>query len=394
VTVLPFLLLAFLAWTMGCGDRWAVPVGAVVASFLVQTHVGYALPALVLAVLGFAGLVWRTRRASPSERTPLRGTIFLTVVVLGVLWLPAIIQQAADEPGNVGTLVRFFRDHGREQAYGDAWHVVANQLGAWPDWVRGATDLNVIGALDFEGGAAFPFALALLVGAIALAWRYPCTDALLLDALAAALVVASFIAATRVVGEVFPYLVKWTWVVGALVWIAIAWSAIAAMRTRPVADDPQVARLGLGVGIALIVVLSAVCTLDAADAGSPEPGVSWRIARFTAAVEKELARVPGRGVVEIQMMDSPDSIFGGAGSLWTGAGIADLLDQHDVDVRVAPDLAFAYTPDYVVGADDEVRLEVMPVDRAELPRVDRNVWREVARAGETTIFVREGAAPR
>ena len=68
MTVLPFLLLAFLAWTMGCGDRWAVPVGAVVASFLVQTHVGYALPALVLAVLGFAGLVWRTRRAI-AERT-------------------------------------------------------------------------------------------------------------------------------------------------------------------------------------------------------------------------------------------------------------------------------------------------------------------------------------
>ena len=55
ITVLPFLLLGFLAWTMSCGDRWAAPVGAVVASFLVQTHVGYALPALVLAAGGFVG---------------------------------------------------------------------------------------------------------------------------------------------------------------------------------------------------------------------------------------------------------------------------------------------------------------------------------------------------
>ena len=313
----------------------------------------------------------------------------MTVVVLGVLWLPAIIQQAADEPGNVGTLVRFFRDHGREQAYGDAWHVVANQLGAWPDWVRGATDLNVIGALDFEGGAAFPFALALLVGAIALAWRYRCTDALLLDALAAALVVASFIAATRVVDEVFPYLVKWTWVVGALVWIAIAWSAIAAMRTasggrRSAGRSPRPRRRDR----TRRGVVRRVHPRRRRRRAPPSRACHGASPDSPRRSRRSWRRVPGRGVVEIRMMDSPDSIFGGAGSLWTGAGIADLLDQHDVDVRVAPDLAFAYTPDYVVGADDQVRLEVMPVDRPELPRVDRNVWREVARAGETTIFVR------
>jgi hypothetical protein len=36
----------------------------------------------------------------------------VTVGVLGVLWLPVVIQQVTDQPGNVGTLLRFFRDHG------------------------------------------------------------------------------------------------------------------------------------------------------------------------------------------------------------------------------------------------------------------------------------------
>jgi hypothetical protein len=391
VTVLPFLLLAFVAWTMACGDRWAVPVAAGVATFLVQTHVGYALPALVLSVGGVGGLAWTIRRRPPRERPPVAGTLFASLAVLAVMWLPALLQQVDDEPGNLGELVRFFRDHGREQSYGTAWHVVADQLGVWPDWVRGATDLDVIGALDVGGGATLPVALALLVAAGVLAWRSRRPEALVLDLLAGALVVAAFVAVTRIVGEVFPYLVKWTWAVGALVWIAIAWSVVDAVRMRSFAHDVPVRRVALGAGVVVIAVLGVVCTVDAIDAGTPEPVASRRIARFTGAVEDELARNDRPGTVEIRMMDSPDSIFGGAGSLWTGAGIANLLDQRGVEVRVAPELGFAYTNDHVIGPGARRRLVVMPVDSPEVPRVDTSVWRELAHAGDTTLFVRDGA---
>jgi hypothetical protein len=33
VTLLPFLLLLFVAWSIACADRWALPVGAAVAPF-------------------------------------------------------------------------------------------------------------------------------------------------------------------------------------------------------------------------------------------------------------------------------------------------------------------------------------------------------------------------
>ena len=392
VTVLPFLLLAFLAWSAACGERWAVPVGAVVATFLVQTHVGYALPVLVLAVGALAGLWWTRRRVPRDRRGGLTGTAVVTVALLALMWLPAVVQQLDDDPGNLGTLIRFFRDHGREQSYGDAWHVVATQLGGWPDWVRGSTDLNVIGALDFGAGTPFPVALVLLVGAAVLARRTRQAEALMLDAFAGVLVVASFVAATRIVDDVFPYLVKWTWAVGALVSIAIAWSVVAALRARDKALDRRIGALALGAGIGLAAVMCVITTVDAVDAGTPEADSSPRIARFTDAVERELRDTPGDGVVVIQAMESPEALFGGAGSVWTGAGIANLLDLHGVEVRVAPELEFAYGPGAVVSGDEAVRLVVMPVDEPELPLVDRTVWKEIGSAGHTHLFVRRTTA--
>ena len=75
ITVLPFAALIFLAWSIVCGDAWMLPIAVLVASFIVQSHVGYA--ALVVAVLGVA-IVWRvvdlvrppSRRSDGREPPP------------------------------------------------------------------------------------------------------------------------------------------------------------------------------------------------------------------------------------------------------------------------------------------------------------------------------------
>ncbi|HET6949830.1 MAG TPA: hypothetical protein VFI47_05630, partial [Acidimicrobiales bacterium] len=62
ITTLPFGLMIFLAWSMWCGEAWALPVGAVVATFLTQTHIGFvvlALPLLAWGGLGLAVSAWR-----------------------------------------------------------------------------------------------------------------------------------------------------------------------------------------------------------------------------------------------------------------------------------------------------------------------------------------------
>ena len=159
VTLLPFLLLLFVTWSIACGDRWALPVGAGVGSFLVQTHVGYVLVVTVVVVAGFVGLVVTERARGEEHRRSWWPTLVVTGAVLFVFWLPVAVQQITQDPGNVSQLVDFFGNHGREQRYEDAWHVLALQLGVWPDWLKGASTPSVIGTIDFSAALPIPLGL-------------------------------------------------------------------------------------------------------------------------------------------------------------------------------------------------------------------------------------------
>ena len=73
VAVLPFGLLVYLTWAMTCGEAWALPIGVGVASFCVQTHVGYAPLAAPLLVWGAASLVVRAVPRGVTRAMSVRG---------------------------------------------------------------------------------------------------------------------------------------------------------------------------------------------------------------------------------------------------------------------------------------------------------------------------------
>jgi hypothetical protein len=50
-------------------------------------------------------------------------------------------------------------------------------------------------------------------------------------------ILAGFVSVSRIVGEIFPYLVIWTWALGMLTWVAISCSVVRWGQTRP-APDP------------------------------------------------------------------------------------------------------------------------------------------------------------
>ena len=388
ITILPFVLVVLLAWSISCGDAWALPVGAGVGTFLVQTHVSYGFTtAAVLAAgaVGAAVTVWR-RRCDSEHRERLRWwlqMLAVTVGVLGVLWLPVVIQQVTDQPGNVGTLLRFFRDHGQEHSYGDAWHVVAAQLSAWPDWLRGSIVRNIFsGALDLSGPTPIALAVVVLLGATALTW-WRARDALRFDLLVGLGIVAGFVSVSRIVGEIFPYLVMWTWALGMLTWLAIAWSVARWWQTRA-PTDPRVGRIALGVASAALVAVTTVNTFDAAGAGNPDLAGSRRTDGLTTQVLRHLPA--GNGVVEIRST-------GREGSTWIGAGIADALEHEGVDTRVAPDLGFAYGPDRVLDGE-HVRLTALPVEGPDLAAARAlPCFDDVGRVGIYTLFVKTGSCP-
>ena len=387
ITLLPFVLLVFVAWSLSCAEAWALPVGVAVATFLVQTHVSYGLVAsalLLAGVVGAAITMWRRRRADAERAHRYRSwtwSVVVTAAVAAVLWLPVVVQQVRDEPGNLSTLVRFFRDHGREHSYGDAWHVVASQLSVWPDWVHAHVVGNIYtGGLDLGGSTPIAFWAVVLVAAAVVTWRRA-KDAFRLDVLLALTIVVAVVSVSRIVGEIFPYLVTWTWVVGMLVWLAIAWSVVRWWQTRE-ATDPRVGAIALGVVAAGLVVVSVVNTIDAATAGNPEARRSPLVKAMVDRIEEELPT--GDGVVEIRAGTTP-------GSAWVGAGIAAQLERDGIETRVAPELGFAYGPDRVLG-DEPVRLVVLPVEDTDVAATRENACFEDAgrvgtKAERYTLFL-------
>jgi len=391
ITVLPLALLVFLAWTASAGDVWAVPIAAGVATFLVQTHVSYGLVVGTVVLGAIVGLLVTERRRRPAGAARRRSYVWgavITAGVLALLWLPVLVQQLFREPGNVGQLYHFFRDHGREQSYGNAFHVISQQLSIAPEWLRGAAKVNVYsGAVDLSGATPLPLALLALLAATGVAW-WRDKVAWRLNALVLAACAAGFVAVTRIVGEIFPYLVRWSWTLGMLAWLAVAWTVVVTFRAW-LAKDQQARRQVNGrvvgtVALALVVAgfaaITVVNTVDAADAGNPDPYASAVDAKLLPSL---LAHIPdGPGVVEIRSS-------GGDGSTWVGGGIADELEKRGIDTRVAPSLEFAYGPDRVLDGE-QVKLVVLPLETADIERDGvPDGFTEIAHRGRVHLFVRE-----
>jgi hypothetical protein len=382
ITVLPLVLLVFLAWTVSSGDVWAVPIAAGVATFLVQTHVSYGLIVGTLVLGALIGLVVTERRRRPAGATRRRAYLWgavITAVVLGVLWLPVIVQQLFRDPGNLGQLYHFFRTHGREQSYGDALHVMAQQLSLAPEWLRGSHPVNFYtGAIDLAGGVPVPIAFIGLVAATVVAWWHD-KVAWRLDALVLAACLAGFVAVTRIVGEIFPYLVRWSWALGMLTWLAVAWTVVVVWRDRAARDLHRViARVAFALLVAGFLAITAVNTVDAAGAGNPDRAGSAVVKTLLPPLLRGAHDAPG--VVEIRTT-------GREVSTWVGVGLADELEKRGIETRVEPELAFAYGPDRV--------LDGQKVERVVLPMEDSDIERdgvpegftEVARSGRVHLFV-------
>ena len=90
VTVLPFGLLIFLVWAMVDGERWALPVGVVVASFLAQTHVGFV--ALALPLLAF-GAVWLIVSVLRSKDRGTRRSLIRTAAISSAIGARSLVAR-------------------------------------------------------------------------------------------------------------------------------------------------------------------------------------------------------------------------------------------------------------------------------------------------------------
>jgi hypothetical protein len=355
ITTLPFALLLFLVWSLACGDRWALPATGVVATFLVQTHVGFVPLAVALVACGLAYVALDVVRGDGPVRDQARPFVraaAVSVGLLAVLWLPPAIDMVVNSPSNARRIFEWFKagDDGTHPLI-EGWRVISGQFGAKPEWLAGKLPATYpFAESPFSISAPAPVWLAGLVVAGVVLWRWsPMSGRRLVTTLVVALA-ASVLAIARTVGVVSDYRLRWTWVVPMVGAIAMAWAAWLAVERR----RPGVARRWVLPALAVaLAVVTAADAVAAARAPVLEPADSAIMRQLTPPVLQELRRRGVSGHDEILVSDPYTT------AAWFSYGLVLQLDHHGYDARVPADRKWQFPAHRVTSGHAELELRVV-----------------------------------
>ena len=309
--LLPLTLLVFLAWSLGCGEYRLLPLAVLVASFVVQCHLTFVVPALGALAVGVVGLFaaprFRPRRgrmgrgALRDRRRSMRRWLAAAGLVALVCWLPPLIDQATNRPGNLALLARAAASSEPTLGFEAGWHALVHAVGVLPWWLRDPpTPLGRVADLVQPPPALAVGSAGLVVGglvAVVLAgWRRRRVDVWAAGALGLVLCAGVAIDAASTPKKAVltvDYTLRWASPAGMCVWLLLGWS-LAALLLR---GSRQVgARLTALGAIAAAVTAGAIGGIVAAGA-DPAP----RPYRQMREINNRLNRqIPARGVTLVE----------------------------------------------------------------------------------------------
>jgi hypothetical protein len=275
LAVFPFLLFLLLLWAVLEEERSHLPLAVLAGTYCIHCHIGY-LPivgALVLGVLVWTG--WTLHRHGEAVWRTLARPLAWSGVALVVMWLPPVVDQLIHDPGNLLILYRNFR-YPADPAVGlvDAVRGFAGEVNLAGPWIVGRGHLPT----DSPNVLGFAALLALWAAGAFVAVRQRFSDLVRLHALLAGTCVVGVLAIARITGTMFDYLLRWLWVVTALIVTASVttflrwWAAARAARgAKADRDGWRVAVVGIGAAVVLSAV--AVPKFAAADVPGPRDSV-------------------------------------------------------------------------------------------------------------------------
>jgi hypothetical protein len=321
----PFLLVLLLqAWCLADGDVALLPFTAAVATFLVQTHVGY-LPLVGIAVaFGLIGAGLRTRGGDPPSRG-WRRPVGWSVAVLAVAWAPVALQELVHHD-NIRPLVRSLTGTGTKLGARNAAGIFGAEFHVLPPWLGGHTRLDSLTQAVVPVSARYVLIPVVLLAAGALlAWR--ASRVRLPLALTALLFGAGLWSISRVVGGAEGYAFFWRVPIA----ILVVFVACAALWYRLGLDRRPGAARVMVVALASVVAFSSITmsvrTAQWGDVSNAEP-----VAR---AMLTQLHREhQPTGSVLVRAPDVP--------LLGLERTIVNELDRSGATVRVDTDLGFQF----------------------------------------------------
>jgi hypothetical protein len=234
ITVLPVALFVMLCWSGADGDRWAWPMAIAVGSFIVQSHIGYAV--IVFGVAATAVLLaWQNRNwvaLLPVDRRQ-RRVLFTSIGIVAVVcWLPVLIDQFVGT-GNVSAILSYFLSStDRPAGIHDALAQAAANL-PLPDvgWLGALRVVGLDGAVEGGNLLALLVPITIYAGALATALAVRARSAVRFQIISGVAVVCGILATSRITGPMFGYLIEWWWILACLWWLSIAWSILeSALR--------------------------------------------------------------------------------------------------------------------------------------------------------------------
>ena len=329
-----FVILSVFAASVACwrtifGDRVAAVVLVLVGSFSVQCHVGSALPIALLVGVGVVALIVRSIRGNDVRHD--RRTTLIAFLLAIICWIPPLIEQFTNSPGNLRLIFDFLRNPPLDPAgFSTGLRITLRFLSVPGYWVRGEEPTFINAAINTSGWA-IPWAFFALVLATWWAWRKRWRSELVLCLLAGALVIVGMIAASRIVGTPLPYLLRWMWAIAAFTWLAAAAVALRQIATTSFGRR-QASNLVLVATIIVLITMIGrgvnLAPIRLAD--------SWSraIAAITPPVLEAIKDVPG----PIYISDG----YGLDGS--SGLDVLARAELAGIDVRRSPSWA------YILGA--------------------------------------------
>jgi hypothetical protein len=318
VIVLPMLAVVFLCWASVDGDGvWAFPLAVAAGSCAVQAHIGATLGVLAPIAIALVYLV--------IDRRALRATLLIALAVGIACWIPPLVQEVRPD-GQERNLTELWRFWTSSHPNVTGWHqgarIVGAQLALPAPWFTGHEARSIFtGGVD--PGWHAPFGLLLLIGALVVAVRRRDQPSTRLCVLGLGLVGAALVSASRIIDVPFYYVVQWVWIVGAVVWFAVLWTALRALPVR---------RPAMAVAAAVIAVLVVLLVIGSVRATFPNPGNDQRsLVAFAPEARRVLRTVDGPVVIE-----SPSDVR----SRTMADGILALATHAGVDARLPTNEAF------------------------------------------------------
>jgi hypothetical protein len=288
----------------------------------------------------------RSRSMAGGEARRLRRHLLAwaggSAALAGVLWLPPLVEELRNRPGNLSIVVENFQnDDDQRVALGDA-------VTMWLDHfdVTALVTGNLPSTFPFEDVAVNwigVLVLGIWAAAAAVAWRKGDAALRHLHLVVGVAVVLGLLSMSRISGPPWPYLTYWAWGTTVLLVLATTWTVLVVGTVKAAGSLDQGAPLArpwlppAGAALAATtLLLVGLVTIDATDVEMTEPALSQTLEPLVSPTVDWLQHDPGPCGDDCRVLVTwTDEVNGGVQAL----GLLVALEREGIDARATPALA-------------------------------------------------------